>query len=977
MQLMIKACLYLKSSIAPLFSLYHKRRYVLLFFLVIHLPLFASENIPEHDTVTQKIWPIVEKQFENSIDDDSLQFMFALVKGYCEGNYNCIFNTYDLLRENFERKKSNLIISISISKEMLRISQEQQLEHKARSHSNLYRYYHALGVKKLSTIYLDSCILLYQQLGDDSRYIISKEAKIEALLGVEKIDNTVLKMDLLLEEAKEKNNLSLEYFILRKVVFIKTKAQRYEEVETHLKEMQDYLFSDTINTFTTFDTMEFFRSKGLLYFDQNQWKKAEKYYFKALPIAIKIPDKWREIHTLYKLSEINWNLNNKPTAKTYLENALKESSIIEFHDLLMKGYSLKKRYAEQEQDYKTAYLSQKKEDFHNEELNKRAAGFNVENYYLQIEKEKLEAEKKNNELQLNLDNNHLRSTITTLSFFLILSSSFIFAFFHIRKRKNKLEAQNKIIKKQTEELSKLDIAKSRFFANASHEFRTPLALMFGPINTLLKENQLNERQKELLQLTHKNGEQLKNLVSDILDLSKSELGILELNQKPVLLYPCLMNCFNQFVEFAQQKNINYSYEAEIHADIVVNIDEKKCKQIITNILLNSFKFTPATGTIRCRAYFSDENIIISIADTGEGIHPNDLPHLFDRYFQTNQTNKSAEGGSGIGLALCKEYINLFNGKIDVESTLGEGTVFSIVIPLEIVKKTNVGQASPNNKNSIIKIPSKKKLQNKPNESLSQNNKKPILLLVEDNLDLQKYYSLILQNRYQILIANNGAEALQLLFPSNSSNINYQNIDLIISDLMMPIMDGYELLEKLKSSDKTRHIPTIVVTGKAEETDKIEVLRIGVDSYITKPFIEDELFIQINNLLKNQKEKLHFHQEEIQKNNIFLSQEDAQWLKDFENYIEENIKNELLSLTYLATTFAMSESTLTRQLKKLTGLTPKKYLQEMRLEKARKLLDKNNDWTITKIATEVGYSDAKYFSKSFKQRFGKLPSEYNT
>ncbi len=977
MQLTTKWYLYSKRLIFK--SSIQTKILLSLFLAVLQIQLSAQDKEPIDVSVAEKVWPIVEYQFENTIDNDSLELMFALVKGYCDGDIDCTINNYLQLKMNFEWEKFNLPVAIEITNQILYLSNKHhKLESKAEAYNDLFRYHSALGINKLGTIYLDSAIVVYQELDDDLRYILCKESKIKSFKNDENLEFIIQEMNALLEEAKTKNNPKLEFLLHRQIINDKVEAGLYEEVEMHLNKIQEFLNTDSINIFNTFDTLEYFRLKGAFYFSQEKWSEAEKYYIESLNYSIELPDKWREIHVLYKLSEINWNSNNKRIALSYLDKGLKESTEVNMHDLLSEGYGLKKQYAEEEQDYKTAYLSQQKLDAHIAELNNRADGFNIEQYYLQIEKDKLETEKKNSELELSVSNNRLRTAIIILISFLLMSASFFFAYMNAQKRKKQLEQQNELIKKQAEELTKLDVAKSRFFANASHEFRTPLSLMLGPINSLLKGGQVNTQQKELLEIADKNGEHLKQLVSDILDLSKSELGILELNKETVQLYPYLIESFEQFVVLAKQKNINYSYDTEIHADVLVNIDIQKCKQIITNILSNAFKYTPLGGTIRCRSFISDDIINISIADTGQGIHSDDLPHLFERYFQTLETNKIAEGGSGIGLALCKEYIGLMKGEIEVESTLGEGTVFSIKIPLEIIQNSNVGQASISNPNSVVKISKSQNVGNRPIHSIIENQSKPIILLVEDNLDLQKFYAIILKNQYEIIIANNGAEALDILFPKtfNPSNNSYKNIDLIISDLMMPIMNGYEFLEQVKSKDASRHIPTIVVTGKAEETDEIEVLRIGVDSYITKPFVEDDLLFQIRHLLSNQEERIHYHQEETSQENYTLSQEDMLWLKEFEKYIIENIKNDILDLAGLATHFAMSKSTLTRQLKKVTGMTPKKYLLEMRLEKARKLLDQNNKLSINQLASNVGFSDSRHFSRSFKNRFGKLPSEYN-
>ncbi|MBK8703150.1 MAG: response regulator [Saprospiraceae bacterium] len=340
-----------------------------------------------------------------------------------------------------------------------------------------------------------------------------------------------------------------------------------------------------------------------------------------------------------------------------------------------------------------------------------------------------------------------------------------------------------------------------------------------------------------------------------------------------------------------------------------------------------------------------------MADSGPGIHPDDLPHVFDRYFQTNQPDKPAEGGTGIGLDLCQEYIRLFDGDIAVESTLGNGAIFRVSFPVTLT------DSQP------VPVPATEKREREaPVTSLpNTGGPKPAILVVEDNPELQDYISLILSAKYDVAVAGNGKVALD--------RIAAHNYRLIVSDLMMPVMDGYQLLEQLKSGDDTRHIPVIMLTARAEARDKLKALRIGVDDYLLKPFDDEELVARIDNLLKNQSAR---NPEATPP--PAMSAADCDWLEAFEMYLQQNLSSDILSIPLLAEQFAMSESTLLRQLKRLTGLTPQKYLIEMRLDKARKLLENRAYNTVAQVAYEVGYLDVKVFSRVFRQRFGKLPSE---
>ncbi|MCB9267291.1 MAG: response regulator, partial [Lewinellaceae bacterium] len=581
-----------------------------------------------------------------------------------------------------------------------------------------------------------------------------------------------------------------------------------------------------------------------------------------------------------------------------------------------------------------------------------------------------------------------------------------------------LRKANHKTKKQAAQLAGLDEAKSRFFANVSHELRTPLTLLLGPIKTLLRENQLSEKQAKLLQMANHNGRQLEQLVNEILDLRKLEMGQMKLEEKPTELSSFFRRHFAQFESWAHRKQIDFTYEIGISEETVAAIDRKKCRQVVNNLLSNAFKFTPAGGRVSVSLSLHKGKLELAVADSGPGIHPEDLPHLFDRYFQASRPDKPAEGGTGIGLALCREYARLFGGDIEAESTPGKGAAFRLAFPV-VLTETNTEKRSievqeswgVNSGEGQVAGPSLAFIKHE-----TSGNHKPTILVVEDNPDLQDYIRLILSEKYNVLTADNGREALDCLAPPSPPKggesppgalrsspseepapanrregrreASHSNpfpigkgwegaqVDLILSDLMMPVMDGYQLLEKLKANDDTRHIPVIMLTARAESSDRLKALRIGVDDYLNKPFDEEELLVRIENLLKNQENRRQEAPAGAEGKNFAptLSGEDRKWLETFEDYVGENLSNDTLTVSFLAQEFAMSESTLLRQLKRLTGLTTNQYLQEIRLNKARQLLENATYTSISQVAAEVGYGDARSFSRTFRKRFGKLPSD---
>jgi YesN/AraC family two-component response regulator len=390
-------------------------------------------------------------------------------------------------------------------------------------------------------------------------------------------------------------------------------------------------------------------------------------------------------------------------------------------------------------------------------------------------------------------------------------------------------------------------------------------------------------------------------------------------------------------------------------------------------LSNAIKFTGKGQTVNASIALKNDNIQLEVRDTGRGIHPDDIPHLFNRYFQTKDGTSAAEGGTGIGLSLCHEYAKLMGGDIGVESTQGKGTVFSVWFPV-VYANGSMASTTP------LPVGLEQELTNTESTVPMQDAKPPRpasrpgshkLLIVEDSPDLRKYIRELLEEQYEVLEARNGKEALKKLS-------EHSDIHLILSDLMMPEMDGYELLKRIKEDQELFNLPFIMLTARADSDSRLNALRVGVDDYLTKPFEEAELLARIKNLLKNYqaRTKASASTEAATEENVeMISIVDREWLQDFEAYILDNLSSEALSVPELAAHFAMSESTLRRRLQQLTGLSTKQYLQEVRLNKARQLFEMRTHKTVSEVAKAVGYTQLRSFSRIFKERFGKTPSSY--
>lgn len=553
------------------------------------------------------------------------------------------------------------------------------------------------------------------------------------------------------------------------------------------------------------------------------------------------------------------------------------------------------------------------------------------------------------------------------------------------KAKRKLAKQKETIEKQSKELQQLDQMKSRFFANVSHELRTPLTLILGPLSKLIKSNTLSNQHFTLLKLMQHSGQDLLKLVNEILDLSKLEAGKLSIQEESVAFYPFFKRLSSVFESYAQKKELELTVEYKAAANLQVKLDKNKFEKIFNNLLSNALKFTPNKGWVTIILEDLQHSLVLKIADSGRGIHPEDLPNIFNRFYQTKQPRDTAEGGTGIGLALVNEYVKLFKGTIQVESQVGKGSQFIFQFPKKELIKTLSSEdalliSALSNEKEVMTSPlpsPTSEVTVSPSSEIVEIETKTTILYVEDNQSLRDYVQIILGDTYKIIMAENGIKALEYLGESD------QLPALILSDVMMPIMDGFQLLNELKSNVSYHSIPVIMLTARAEMADKLKALRIGVDDYLHKPFVEEELIARIENLLNYTTKRQLFNV----KDSITNLQDDATdpimnmgisnqlWLKEQESLLHQYLKDSRFNINFWSAQIAMSERQLQRKLKQLTGLTPKQYLQEFRLNQARQLLENGTHDSVAEIAYALGYATVQTFSRNYKKRFGKLPSDY--
>ena len=540
-----------------------------------------------------------------------------------------------------------------------------------------------------------------------------------------------------------------------------------------------------------------------------------------------------------------------------------------------------------------------------------------------------------------------------------------------------------------EKLKELDQMKSQFFANISHEFRTPLTLILGQIESVLS-SKIDVKEKGKLHIANRNARRLLTLINQLLDLSKLESGSMELKAAQHNIVSFLKSLFYSFESIAESKKITLKFDSEFE-NIPVRFDPDKMEKIFYNLVSNAFKFTPAGGVIMVILDISKSTMVsVRVKDTGKGIGKKEIIHIFDRFYQADGSSTREYDGTGIGLSLAKELIELHKGDISVISEEGKGTEFIINLPLgdmsferEKLFETNTAKFSIDKMANDFETDSSVNIQNqvsgiqqrvsgaenpasgiREQESIADE----IVLIVEDNLDVRAYMREQIESEYKVIEASQGEEGIvqaQKFIP-----------DVIITDVMMPKMDGYKFSREIRKDEKTSHIPIIMLTAKAGLDDKIEGLETGIDAYLTKPFSAKELKVRIKNLIIRRKElrKKFSRATVIKPSEVSTVSADQEFLQKAIKIIESHFEDEQFSVEKLAEKVNMSISQLNRKLNALIDQPAGQLIRSLRLQRAADLLKKNTG-SIAEICYQVGFNDQAYFSRSFKKQFGCSPSEY--
>lgn len=543
---------------------------------------------------------------------------------------------------------------------------------------------------------------------------------------------------------------------------------------------------------------------------------------------------------------------------------------------------------------------------------------------------------------------------------------------------NTLIQQNEKITRQKQQLSRmarkvqeLTLDKISFFTNITHEFRTPITLIIGPIERALKLSS-NPQVIEQLNFVERNSKYLLSLVNQLMDFRKIEAGKLDIARSKGDFPRFVHSLLTPFEVYASERNIRLNHRIRM-PEPCIRFDEEAMHKVITNLLSNAIKFTPDGGevTLYAATLHTDKHpegaLYLSVSDTGTGIPEQELSWIFNRFYQSKTQIKYpvyGQAGTGIGLYLCKRIVQMHGGEISARNNRAKGCSFRILLPL-------AGEEQPDD-HLIVENNAPCTAAEMPDEEAPKEKTSLTILVVEDNADMRSYIRSILRDYYRVLEAENGAEALRIL--------NAQPVDFVVSDLMMPVMDGIELSRRVKETFAISHIPFLMLTAKTSPESRIESYRIGVDEYLLKPFDETLLLTRIENILENRRRYQRSFRQEMNADTLHIAEEsgDKKFIEQVMQIIKEHYKNPYFEVSDFSEAMGLSKSMLNRKLQSLIGQSAGQFIRNYRLNTARELILQNRKsrrMNITEVAYEVGFNDPKYFTRCFTKQFDISPRAF--
>ena len=730
--------------------------------------------------------------------------------------------------------------------------------------------------------------------------------------------------------------------------------ENYEEALSHFELSTSYF--EQLGLKNELPNIFYFQAR--IFLKTNESNKAIEKYNAALKELEKEGDEMGTAYTFYELGKVYSSLKDYTKAESYFLKAKTKFEALKMNP--MQSYiqlRLSQMYAAQK-DFKNAYSSHvefKRLD--------DSVFYSKKSFFLADAEEKYQNKQKQQEIELlNAKNEIAQLEIdkqTNLRNYFILAA--ILLALLIAVIYNRYQLKNKANAK----LKELDTVKTNFFTNISHEFRTPLTLILSPLQQLRKE-ELNKDALDSLDIIQQNATRLTDLTNQLLELSKLEAGSLELVISEDNLNKFLHVICASFESLAYAQNIRLITELNDVPDLAY-FDGDKVQKIINNLLSNAFKFTSTEGEVAITAKQQGTRLAIAVSDTGKGISEEDQKQLFNRFYQS-RSNTVHTAGTGVGLTLAKELAQLHKGDITINSAEGKGATFTFEFPFDKASYANEYLISPSATSKIEPRQRATRVIDTNVEATDES--KTQILVVEDNPDLRAHISNLLKDNYKVLNAINGKKGLELAIKAVP--------DLIITDLMMPEMDGIQLNEAVKNNENTSHIPVILLTAKADRDTKLESLKTGADDFLVKPFDNEELFIRVENMI-SQRQKLQEKYAQtltLSPSKITIQSKEEAFLKKALELVDANIANPEFTVERFQKEIGMSRMQLHRKLKALTNFSSSEFIRDVRLQRAADLLAGNN-LNVSEVAYSCGFNSVSYFTQCFTQKFGVNPSKYSS
>lgn len=686
-------------------------------------------------------------------------------------------------------------------------------------------------------------------------------------------------------------------------------------------------------------------------------RNAKDEFTKAYNIMQRSTDKWHKLEVLLAMSRINTKMGQRKEAERLLKDAFVSATKIQSWEHLAKIHEQYYYMALDKADYKLALEEYKASVMYNDSVTNSSNKTHLLNTRVSYEREKSSRTIEQIRSDLDKETSMRRLIITCFVVFAVLFGVALLSMLYALRMKQKSE---KVMKR-------MELVRNNFFTNITHEFRTPLTVIRGMTEMLTDDEDLTQTEKtDCIAAINRQSTSLLDLVNQLLDISKASAEIEEPEWRTGDVVAHMQMIIESYKVYARQKFISldfYSDKKSLEVDFVPTYLTK----IIRNLVANALKFTPKGGIIKVILTSDDKCFKIDVSDSGIGLKSEDAEHVFDLFYQAGDTQVS---GSGIGLALVKRLVDRVGGEITVSSTQGVGTTFEVTMACKYMQ--NKWRKWVPNRSDVVA----EDLVIVDNDEFvledmvdDENDTRPLIMVVDDNADIARYIGKSLKYKYRVAFADDGLEGL--------SKAQEYVPDLLITDLMMPEMNGYDLCRRVRKSDVTNHIPIIILSAKCTEEDRIKGYEVGADAYLIKPFNADELNARVAVLLEQRRLLRSRYTQAIYADPDVsggMASSDIEFMTKLNDFISQHIGSRTFSVEILSEKMCMSVSQLTRKMKNVTGMSPANYIMHMRLEKGKRLLSLSEK-NIGDIAYECGFADTSHFGRIFKQTYNMTPSQY--